>query len=156
VRFVNVGKIPHTVADTDARGVIRSRLISVPLHIPSDADAGPGRRCTLGSIDRYRRRRLPMWARIASFEGGDTEKLQKLNEERMQSGEMTPPEGMKHVLLLADNEKNRRMFVTLFESREELDAAEPGFEAMGDEVPEDVRGRRTAVDYYEVVFDEDV
>jgi hypothetical protein len=97
-----------------------------------------------------------MWARIASFEGGDTEKLQKLNEERMQSGEMTPPEGMKHVLLLADNEKNRRMFVTLFESREELDAAEPGFEAMGDEVPEDVRGRRTAVDYYEVVFDEDV
>jgi plastocyanin len=27
VRFVNVGKIPHTVADTDARGVIRSRLI---------------------------------------------------------------------------------------------------------------------------------
>jgi hypothetical protein len=97
-----------------------------------------------------------MWARIASFEGGDTEKLQKLNEERMQSGEMTPPGGMKHVLLLADNEKNRRMFVTLFESRKELDAAEPGFEAMGDEIPEDVRGRRTAVDYYEVVFDEDV
>jgi len=27
VRFVNVGKIPHTVADTDARGAIRSRLI---------------------------------------------------------------------------------------------------------------------------------
>lgn len=97
-----------------------------------------------------------MWARIASFEGGDTEKLQKLNEERMQSGEMTPPEGMKHVFLLADNEKNRRMFVALFENRAELDAAEPGFEAMGDEVPEDVRGRRIAVDYYEVVFDEDV
>jgi plastocyanin len=27
VRFVKVGKIPHTVADTDARGTIRSRLI---------------------------------------------------------------------------------------------------------------------------------
>jgi plastocyanin len=27
VRFVNVGKIDHTVADTDARGEIRSRLI---------------------------------------------------------------------------------------------------------------------------------
>jgi plastocyanin len=27
VRFVNVGKIEHTVADTDARGAIRSRLI---------------------------------------------------------------------------------------------------------------------------------
>ena len=27
VRFVNVGKIEHTVADTDAKGSIRSRLI---------------------------------------------------------------------------------------------------------------------------------
>jgi plastocyanin len=27
VRFVNVGKIEHTVADTDAKGNIRSRLI---------------------------------------------------------------------------------------------------------------------------------
>jgi plastocyanin len=27
VRFVNVGRIEHTVADTDARGAIRSRLI---------------------------------------------------------------------------------------------------------------------------------
>ncbi len=27
VRFVNVGRIEHTVADTDARGNIRSRLI---------------------------------------------------------------------------------------------------------------------------------
>jgi plastocyanin len=27
VRFVNVGKIEHTVADTDAKGTIRSRLI---------------------------------------------------------------------------------------------------------------------------------
>jgi hypothetical protein len=97
-----------------------------------------------------------MWARIASFEGGDTEKLQKLNEERMQSGEMKRPDGMKHVLLLADNEKNRRMFVALFDSRDALDAAETGFEAMGDEIPEDVRGRRTGVDYYEVVFNEEV
>jgi len=27
---------------------------------------------------------------------------------------------------------------------------------MGDEIPEDVRGRRTSVDVYEVVFDQDV
>jgi hypothetical protein len=95
-----------------------------------------------------------MWARIASFEGGDTEKLQKLNEERMQSGEMNPPEGIKRVLLLADNEKNRRMFVAMFDSREAVDAAEARFESMGDEVPEDIRGRRTGVDYYEVIFDQ--
>lgn len=95
-----------------------------------------------------------MWARIASFEGGDTEKLQKLNEERMQSGEMNPPEGIKRVMVLADDENNRRMFVAMFDSREAIDAAEPRFESMGDEVPEDVRGRRTGVDYYEVVFEQ--
>jgi len=97
-----------------------------------------------------------MWARIASFEGGDTEKLQKLNEERMQSGEMNPPEGIKRVLLLADKDKNRRMFVAMFDSREAIEAAESRFESMGEEVPEDIRGRRTGVDYYEVVFDQSV
>jgi len=97
-----------------------------------------------------------MWARIASFEGGDTEKLQKLNEERMQSGEMNPPEGIKRVMLLADNDNNRRMFVAMFDSREAIEAAEARFESMGDEVPEDVRGRRTGVDYYEVVFEQTV
>jgi len=97
-----------------------------------------------------------MWARIASFEGGDTEKLQKLNEERMQSGEMNPPEGIKRVMLFADKENNRRMFVAMFDSREAIEAAEARFESMGDEVPEDVRGRRTGVDYYEVVFEQTV
>jgi heme-degrading monooxygenase HmoA len=98
-----------------------------------------------------------MWVRIATFEGGDTEKLQKLNEERMSSGEMTPPEGMSHVLLLADKDRNRRQFVSFFESRDAIAAAEPRFEQMGDEVPEDIRGRRTGVDYHEVViFDGDI
>ena len=95
-----------------------------------------------------------MWARIASFEGGDTEKLQKLNEERMQSGEMNPPEGIKRVMVLADEENNRRMFVSMFDNREAIEAAEPRFESMGEEVPEDIRGRRTGVDYYEVVFEQ--
>jgi heme-degrading monooxygenase HmoA len=98
-----------------------------------------------------------MWVRIATFEGGDTEKLQNLNEERMSSGEMTPPEGMNHVLLLADPGKSRRLFVSFFDSRDAIAAAEAGFEKMGDEVPEDIRGRRTGVDYHEVViFDGDI
>jgi hypothetical protein len=97
-----------------------------------------------------------MWARIASFEGGNAEELQRLNEERMSSGEMKPPEGMKRVLLLSDTEKNRRIFVGFFESREAIEAAEERFEQMGDEVPEDVRGRRTGVAYYEVTMDQSV
>jgi hypothetical protein len=38
-------------------------------------------------------------------------------------------------------------------SRDALDAAQSRFESMGDEVPEDVRGRRLSVDAYEVLFD---
>lgn len=97
-----------------------------------------------------------MYARVASFEGGDTERLNQLNEERMKSGEMTPPEGMKRVLLLADGDTNRRQFVAFFDTRENLAAAEEGFDKMGDEIPEDVRGRRTSVAVYEVVLDQEV
>ena len=98
-----------------------------------------------------------MWVRVATFEGGDTEKLQKLSEQRMSSGEMAPPEGMNHVLLLADPDKNRRLFVTFFDSRDEIAAAESEFEKMGDELSEDIRGRRTGVEYQEVViFDGDI
>ena len=95
-----------------------------------------------------------MFARVASFEGGDVERLRQMSEERMASGTMNLPEGVKRTLVLADGERNRRLFVTFFESREQVDAAEQRFDAMGDEVPEDVRGRRTSVDVYEVVFDE--
>jgi hypothetical protein len=97
-----------------------------------------------------------MYARIAAFEGGDNERLQQMNEERMQSGEMQPPEGMKRAMVLADRESNRRLFVAFFDSREQVQAAEQRFEQMGDEIPEDVRGRRTSVDVYEVVFEQDV
>jgi hypothetical protein len=92
-----------------------------------------------------------MYARVASFEGGDLERLRQLAEEREGTGF---PEGVKQALVLADQERNRRLFVTFFETRDALDAAEQRFEAMGDEIPEDVRGRRTSVDAYEVVYEE--
>lgn len=91
-----------------------------------------------------------MFARIASFEGGDTERLRKMNEERMSSGDMPMPDGMNGAMALAGD--GRRLFITYFDSREALDAAEAQFEKMGDEIPEDVRGRRTSVDVYEVVW----
>jgi hypothetical protein len=95
-----------------------------------------------------------MYARVASFEGGDEKRLQQMNEERMSSGEMNPPEGVKRAMMLASNEAGKRLFITFFDSREALDAAQQRFEQMGDEIPEEVRGRRTSVDVYEVVFDE--
>lgn len=97
-----------------------------------------------------------MFARVASFQGGDTQRLREVNEERRAAGSPGMPEGVRRVLVLDDAEGGRRLFVTFFDSRETLDAAQARFEAMGDEVPEEIRGRRTALDVYEVVFDEDV
>jgi len=97
-----------------------------------------------------------MYARVAMFEGADLDRLQQMNEERMSSGEMNAPAGMKKVLLLADRNANRSVFVAFFDSRAEVEAAEARFESMGDEIPEDVRGRRTSVDVYEVVTEQDL
>jgi hypothetical protein len=44
----------------------------------------------------------------------------------------------------------RQLFLTLFDSREELEAAEPWFERMGDEIPESTCGRRVSLEYREV------
>jgi hypothetical protein len=91
-----------------------------------------------------------MFVRVATFEGGDVERLRELNQERMSSGQMNAPAGVTRAMVL---EGDRRLFLSFFESREELEAAAARFESMGDEIPEDVRGRRVGVDVYEVVFD---
>ena len=93
-----------------------------------------------------------MFVRVASFEGGDTERMRDLAEERRASGSPMP-DGMRRALVLADEDGGRRLFLAFFDSREQVEAAAAQFETMGDETPEEIRGRRTAVDVYEVVFD---
>ena len=95
-----------------------------------------------------------MYVRVATFEGGDEERLQELNRERMRAGTMNPPPGASRALVLGGNPGGRRLFLTFFDSREAIAAAEERFEQMGDEISEEVRGRRLSVDVYEVVFDE--
>jgi hypothetical protein len=89
-----------------------------------------------------------MWARVASFEGTDVE--------RMRAEASRPPErmpdGLRGAFGLADAASGRQLFNTLFESREQIAAAEPMFEQMGDDIPEEIRGRRVSKDYYEVVL----
>jgi hypothetical protein len=94
-----------------------------------------------------------VYARVASFEGGNTERLREMNEEAMSSGTMEMPAGMSRVMLLSNEAGDRRLFVSFFETRAELDAAEARFESMGDEISEDIRGRRTSVEVYEVVME---
>jgi len=98
-----------------------------------------------------------MWVRVATFEGGDTAKLDKLVNERMSSGEMTPPDGMNSVLILDDKDAGKRKFLAFFDSRDSLEAAEDGFDRQGDDIPEEIRGKRTSVHYYDVpIYEGDV
>jgi hypothetical protein len=98
-----------------------------------------------------------MWVRVATFEGGNTEELDRLMQERMSSGEMAPPQGMTGVLILDDKDAKKRKFLAFFDSREALEAAEEGFDRQGDDIPEELRGKRTSVHYYDVaVSDGDI
>jgi hypothetical protein len=96
-----------------------------------------------------------MYARVATFEGGDLERIRQMNQERRQQPGWMPG-GVKRVLVLNSQDSGKRHFITFFDSREELDAASQQFDQMGDEIPEEVRGRRTGLDVYEVVADETV
>ena len=97
-----------------------------------------------------------MFARVAAFEGGDNKRLMELNNERMASGEMNPPEGIKRVMVLDDDAGRKRLFISFFDSREAVAAAEARFESMGDEIPKDIRGTRTSVDIYEISLDQEI
>ncbi len=93
-----------------------------------------------------------MWARVASFENADLDRLEQMSQGGVQ--QMSPPAGMKRVMVFADRAAKRHSFVTFFDTREALEAAEKRFEEMGDEIPEEIRGRRTSVEVYELVHEE--
>jgi hypothetical protein len=93
-------------------------------------------------------------ARVTRHEGGDVDKMRAMNEERMASGTLGLPDGCRRAMVLVGD--GHTLFVTLFDDRRAVAAAEPGFEAMGEQFPEDVRGRRASVDVYDVAFDEQV
>ena len=98
-----------------------------------------------------------MWVRVATFEGTDRAKLDKLMGEQMSSGEMTPPDGMTNVLILDEEGAKKRKFLAFFDSKEAVEAAEAGFDRQGETIPEEIRGKRTSVHYYEVaIFDGDI
>jgi hypothetical protein len=95
-----------------------------------------------------------MHARAAAFEDGDPGKLRAMTEERVKSDDARLPEGLSRVMLLEG--ERRRLFITLFQDEAAMRAAEQRFEELGDEIKEDVRGKRVSVDFYEVAIDEEV
>ena len=91
-----------------------------------------------------------MYARVATFVGGNVEELRRVNEAAVDSGALELPNGLRSAMMLQGD--GHRLFITMFDSREQIDAAEARFAQMGEEIPEEIRGRRTALDVYEVVW----
>ena len=88
-----------------------------------------------------------MVARIATFEGGDNDAIRRMVEENPPQ----QPDGISKVLVLTNG--NERLFISFFDNREAVAAADARFEAMGNEISEDIRGKRKSVEVYDVLFE---
>jgi heme-degrading monooxygenase HmoA len=100
-----------------------------------------------------------MHARVAAFENprfGDKSLADELRNRARESAPRWQEElrnAQGHVMLV-DADSGRGLGITFFGSEEDIRAAEPVFDRMGDEIPEEQRGRRTSVDVYEVGISE--
>ena len=94
-----------------------------------------------------------MFARVAAFEGVNIPAMEERSKAALESGEMTLPDGCRRAMALVDRHRLQQLFVTFFDSREAISAAEEHFEQMGEQIPEEVRGRRASVSVYAVAYD---
>lgn len=96
-----------------------------------------------------------MYARVATFENPDISLVDNLIgrvRESAASGQDLPD--AKGFLMLLDRQGAKSLGITFFENEEAIRAAEPVFERMGDEIPEEQRGRRVSMEVYEVAMQE--
>jgi hypothetical protein len=91
-------------------------------------------------------------ARIATFEGGDAEEMQRLNNELLVERPADLPPGILRVMVLMKDDSHWSV-ISFFENEESAQASEARWDQMGDEIPETVRGKRVGLETYEVAFD---
>jgi hypothetical protein len=98
-----------------------------------------------------------VYARIATFEGGDAagldagvEATRKQIDESIGSGSPPPGlEGVKGAWILVERESGRSLGITFFETEEDLRRGDEALNAMS---PGSGEGRRTDVAVYEVAL----
>ena len=93
-----------------------------------------------------------MYARVALFEDHAPEQMDELIrrlDERSQQHEEFLPEA-RGFLGLFDRESGKSIGITFFDSLEAVEAAEPKFAAFPRTYPDSLKGRRVALDIYEV------
>ena len=96
-----------------------------------------------------------MHARIAAFENRNMSRIDELVQlvrDRQSAGtEMPDALGM---YMLVDRGGGTALGLSIFESEDAIRAAEPLFDRMGDDISEEIRGKRVSVDTYEVAIHE--
>jgi heme-degrading monooxygenase HmoA len=92
-----------------------------------------------------------MYARVARFEGRDPSLADELIRRVREQGPGSVPDA-KGFLGLFDREGGTAVGVTFFESEEAIRNSEQAFEDMARNFPEEMRGRRTSVESYEVTL----
>jgi heme-degrading monooxygenase HmoA len=94
-----------------------------------------------------------LFARLATFENRDTPRLDGLvrHLNTRDDAEREVP-GALALYLLADRTEGRALGLSLFESREAIKAAEPTFERIGNEIVEEMHGRRLSIEVFEVAL----
>jgi hypothetical protein len=93
-----------------------------------------------------------MYARVALFEEHDPEQMDELIrrlDERSQQHEEFLPEA-RGFLGLFDRKTGKSIGITFFDSLEAIEAAEPKFAAFPRTYSDSLKGRRVALDVYEV------
>ena len=93
-----------------------------------------------------------MYARVAFFEDHDPaqidELVRRLEERSRMHAEVLPDS--KAFLTLVDREGGRSIGITFFETLEAMEASEPALARFPQTYPESLKGRRVALDVYEV------
>lgn len=93
-----------------------------------------------------------MIARIATFEGGDADEMQRLNNELLVERPAELPAGILRVMVLTKDDTHWSV-ISFFKDEESAKVAEARWDELGDEIPERVRGKRVGLETYEVAFD---
>ena len=91
-----------------------------------------------------------MHARVATFEGGEPDKIREMVADMQQRAGQGPPEGVPAIgfLMLHQADEGRGLSITLFETEEDLRTGDAALNEMDPGDPG--AGRRTSVEFYDV------
>ena len=94
-----------------------------------------------------------MYARVARWEGGDAAAIKASAGEIQSQAQEGPPEGVPAVglTMLVDPDGGRVLFISLFETEEDLRTGDATLNAMSP--PGDGMGTRGPIEVYEVAVD---